>query len=281
MDVGSFTRDWLRELRAGQSANGAYPLWAPLAAAASFGPQAMPGWSDAGVMLPYISYLRYGDRAVVDENWTAMRRYVDGVLKVNPDGLWAKERGADFGDWLSVDARTPADETTPKTLVATAMLARSVDQLVLMAGWTGRTGDAADLRRQHDLIRATFIKAFVGLDGRVGNGSQISHILALAFDLTPGDLRARVADGLVADIRRRGTALSTGFLGTPVALDALADSGHADVACDLLLRTEYPSWGHMIRKGALPKASPASVAPREMVQSRRAASRTVYSGSTD
>ncbi|QQV79424.1 family 78 glycoside hydrolase catalytic domain (plasmid) [Sphingomonas aliaeris] len=250
MDVGMFTREWLREVRAGQSAGGAFPLWAPIPAAASFGPQAVPGWSDVGIMLPYISYLRYGDRAIVDENWLAMRRYVDGVLRTNPDGLWTKERGADFGDWLSVDAKSPADETTPKTLVATAMLARSLAQLASMAGWTGRDAEAVELRRLHDRVRSAFAKTFVTSEGRVGNGSQTSHILALALDLAPQGTRSRVADLLVADIRKRGTALSTGFLGTPLALDALADTGHADVAYDLLLRSDFPSWGHMIRKGA-------------------------------
>jgi alpha-L-rhamnosidase len=44
--------------------------------------------------------------------------------------------------------------------------------------------------------------------------------------------------------------LSTGFLGTPLALDALADSGERELAWDLLLRTGFPSWGYMVEHGA-------------------------------
>jgi alpha-L-rhamnosidase len=44
--------------------------------------------------------------------------------------------------------------------------------------------------------------------------------------------------------------LSTGFLGTPFALDVLADAGRADLVYDLLLRTDFPSWGYMIKRGA-------------------------------
>ena len=54
----------------------------------------------------------------------------------------------------------------------------------------------------------------------------------------------------MADIDRRGGVLSTGFLGTPFSLDVLADAGRADLVYDLLLRTEFPSWGYMVAKGA-------------------------------
>ncbi|WP_295172982.1 alpha-L-rhamnosidase C-terminal domain-containing protein, partial [uncultured Brevundimonas sp.] len=64
------------------------------------------------------------------------------------------------------------------------------------------------------------------------------------------DLRAASTAHLVADIRRRGTLLSTGFLGTPYSLDALADNGQDSLIYDLLLRTDFPSWGYMIRKDA-------------------------------
>ena len=58
------------------------------------------------------------------------------------------------------------------------------------------------------------------------------------------------ADRFTIDIEGRGGVLSTGFLGTPFSLDVLADVGRADLVYDLLLRTEFPSWGYMIAKGA-------------------------------
>jgi alpha-L-rhamnosidase len=251
MDVGAFTRSYSRILRKAQGANGAYPLWAPSPEGLGWGTDsATPGWADAGVMLPYIAYLHSGDRTVVDENWGAMTAYVGGILAANPDGLWSKGRGADLGDWLALDAKSPMDETTPKALIGTAMLARSIDQLARMATWTGRAADAARWRAQHDRVRDAFASAFVKADGTVGNGSHCSYILALRLNLVPDALRARSGALLAADIRRRGTLLSTGFLGTPLALDALADIGEGKLAWDLLLRTDFPSWGYMVQHGA-------------------------------
>jgi len=251
MDLGAFTRVFMTDMRDSQGPTGAFPVWAPNVHPGKFAAQEpTPGWSDAGIMLPFVSYQRYGDPSIINENWDAMTRYASGVLAGNPDGLWVNRRGLDFGDWLSLDAKDPGDETTPKALVATAMLARSVAQLARMAQWTGREEQASHWEAERGRIGQAFAKAYVAPDGTVGNGSQTSYILALHNDLVPRRLRSKAADLLAADIRRRGTLLSTGFLGTPVALDVLADAGHIGLAFDLLFRTQFPSWGYMVEHGA-------------------------------
>ena len=250
MDVAGFTRSFTRMLRDDQAANGAYPMWSPSPKGLGWQTDtATPGWADAGVMLPYTAFLHTGDRSVVDENWAAMEAYCNGVLASNPDGIWHNGRGADLGDWLALDAKWPGDETTPKTLIATAMLARSLDQMAAMAAWIGHQ-DAGQWRERAARTRAAFAAAFVDADGRVGNGSHTGYILALRLGLVPEGRRRAAGERLAQEIARRGGLLTTGFLGTPLALDALADAGHATLAFNLLLRTEYPSWGYMVRRGA-------------------------------
>jgi alpha-L-rhamnosidase len=118
-----------------------------------------------------------------------------------------------------------------------------------MAAAIDRSEDAARLRAISDRVRRAFNDAYVKEDGTVGSGSQTGYILALKFELLPEGLRSAVAERLVTDIRNRGGALTTGMLGTQFSLDVLADSGFADLAYDLLLRAEYPSWGYMIAQG--------------------------------
>jgi len=248
-DILAFTRSYTREMRNAQGTNGAFPMWAPQSrlwhAIAS---TPLAGWADAGVQLPFTTYLHSGDRRIIDDNHDAMARYLDGILVSNPDHVWRNGRGFDLGDWLSLDAKNPFDETTPKTLIATAMLARSLGQLAQMCEWTNRPAGAW---REHERkVRTAFAAQFVTPDGMVGNGSHTSFILALRLDLVPANLRAQAAALLAANIRERGMLLSTGFLGTPYALDALADAGEIELAYSLLLRTDYPSWGYMVEKGA-------------------------------
>jgi len=248
MDVDAFTHRFMDDVRAAQNAEGAFPDAVPPFMQVM--PQGSPGWGDGGVILPWTVYQRYGDRGIIERNWKAMQRWSQYVLDANPDFLWRKKRGSDFGDWLAVDAVNPSDVTTPKDLIGTAFWAYSTELLRQMAEATGRSDDATRLAGLRRNIETAFVQAYVQADGRVGNGSQTGQVLALRFGLLPADLRSAAAEHLADEIRRRGTRLSTGFLGTPYLLDALADHGHEQLACSLLLQSEYPSWGYMIRKGA-------------------------------
>ena len=248
MDVYGFTQRFSGDMRDAQTPNGAFSDYAPAARRAI--DQPAPGWADAGVALPWTAWRRYGATSIIDANWDAMARYLRYLEESNPDALWRRNRGLDFGDWLALDARQPGDPTTPKDLVGSAWWARTTEMGHEMAVATGRTDDAAWLDDLHGRIMEAFRAAYVGADGRVGNGSQTGYILALKFGLVPAALRAAAGEHLVGEIEGRGGVLSTGFLGTPFALDVLADLGRADLVYDLLLRTEFPSWGYMIAKGA-------------------------------
>jgi alpha-L-rhamnosidase len=207
-----------------------------------------PGWADVPIILTWTAWWRYGDSAIIEQNWEAMDRHLQFVLDHNPNGIWRNKR-SDFGDWLAVDWDKAETPVTSYELIGTAYWAHSTQLLAAMGEAIGRHERAAALRRLHSLIRQAFVSMFVRDDGSVGNETQTSYVLALKFGLLPDDLRPKAAAQLVADIRRRGGALSTGFLGTQYILDVLADSGYAEVALDLLLRTEYPSWGYMIARG--------------------------------
>ncbi len=248
MDVDPFIRRFLLEARAAQRKDGAYPIVVPQPQ--SFPDVATAGWSEAGIILPWQLWQRYGDTAVIDENWDAMLRWMDHLEHHNPDLVWRHERGLDLGDWLSVDAIKPDDETTPRALCATAYWAWSAGLMAQMASVTGRHDAAARFASLRIAIGAAYAEEFVADDGTCGNGSQTSQVLSLAFGLIPDELRQKAAAILSADLRRRGMKLSTGFLGTPYLLDVLCDEDCLEEIAGLLLQTGYPSWGYMPTQGA-------------------------------
>lgn len=253
MDVCSFTSRQMDNIVDGQLGDGAFPQLAPWPSKFLSGIAGPPAWADSAVILPWIVWQRYGDTAIIERNWDAMNRYLEFIFNNNPDFLWKHERSADYGDWLAPDQLTfdpLSSSATPKELVATAYWAHSADLLAQMAQAIGRTSDATRLMQTFERIRRAFIEAYVTPDGVVGNGSQTSHVLALKFGLLPDDIRSRAAELLAADVRQRGVAVATGFLGTQFILDVLADEGFTALAYSLLLRTEYPSWGYMLREGA-------------------------------
>ena len=248
MDVYGLTPRFAGDMRDAPSPAGGFSDFAPAALRGT--DQPAPGWADAGVVLPWTAWRRYGCTAIIDEHWDAVARYLGYLEEHNPDHLWRNNRGHDFGDWLALDAKQPGDPTTPKDLIGTAWWAHVSGLAAEMAEASGRLDEAARLRALRAKIVTAFQGAFIDATGVVGNGSQTSYILALKFGLVPDALRPAAAKGLTDDIERRGGVLSTGFLGTPFSLDVLADAGRADLVYDLLLRTEFPSWGYMIAKGA-------------------------------
>lgn len=248
MEVDPFIRRFLGEARAAQRADGAFPIVVPQPL--SFPDVVTAGWSEAGIILPWQLWQRYGDTAVIDENWAAMEAWMVFVARTNPDHIWRNERGLDLGDWLSVDAVKPDDETTPRILCATAYWAWSAQLMAQMAEATGRDADATRYTALNRTIIAAARRELLGANGKAGNGSQTSQVLALHCGLTPDGERPAAARLLAADIAKRNMTLSTGFLGTPYLLDVLADAGEIETVSGLLLQTRYPSWGYMPVKGA-------------------------------
>ena len=250
MDIGAYTARVMEDVRHGQSAKGAFPDCIP-----PFVPTvnlSSPGWADAGIILPHTAWRQTGDTGVIAANWAAMEAYMGWIATANPGLLWQTGRGADYGDWLSVDANpaNPGDPTTPKDLIGTAFRAADAMMMAEMAAATGNTKGEAGYRALFDAIRAAFNTAYVHADGSVGNDSQTSHVLAIRFGLLAPARMRQSAARLAADIARRGGHLSTGFLGTPHILDALALGGQETAAISLLLQRGYPSWGYMVDHGA-------------------------------
>jgi alpha-L-rhamnosidase len=114
----------------------------------------------------------------------------------------------------------------------------------------GRAEDATRYAELAENARAAWQAEYIDADGRLTPDTQANHVRAIAFDLVPSELRPAVADHLVELIRKADTHLGTGFLATPHLLPVLAETGHLDVAYELLLQNAEPSWLVMVDRGA-------------------------------
>jgi len=196
------------------------------------------------VIVPFTTWLQYGDRTVIERNWEAMERWMQFIQNANPDFVRKNKVGPNFADWLA------PDPSTSKDLVDTAYWALIAEMMSQMARSIDKDDDAKRYSDLYANIRTAFHHAYVKDDGTVGNGSQTSYVLALQMKLLPESLEPAAVDKLVKDIQAHEGHLTTGFLGTPFLLFALADHGRTDVAYQLLLTDSYPSWGYMLKKGA-------------------------------
>lgn len=254
-DIAAFSRKFVQDIVDAQTSQGAFtnvspdtlpsdgdetegtPAW-------NEGMVGAPGWGDAGVIVPWTTWLQYGDTAVIEQNWGAMQRWMTFIQSRNPDFLRKKGVGPNFADWLA------PDENTNKDLLATAYWALIANMMSQMAHAVGKDADAKNYDEIVENVRKAFRKAYIKEDGTVGSGTQTSYVVALYTKMAPPALESLLVDKLVKDIEARKWHLSTGFLGTPFLLFTLADHGRSDVAYRLLLNDTYPSWGYMLSKGA-------------------------------
>jgi alpha-L-rhamnosidase len=235
-DASNYLGQWLQTLRDDQSAAGAYPDVAPKTCCG----EGTAGWGDAGTVLPWALYRRYGDTRVLTQNYDAMTKWI-AYLKANSTNLIRPNAG--YGDWLAPDGSTPLD------LIGTAFFAYSTDIVRQTAQVLGKDEDAATYASLYAQIKSAFANRWVHPDGTVGSGSQTSYVLALKFGLVPDGLEAKAFERLASDVSGRGDHLSTGFLGTPFLLDVLQDGGRGDLAYKVLTQDTYPSWGYMLARG--------------------------------
>jgi alpha-L-rhamnosidase len=257
MGADRFYRKWLRDLAAEQGSSGSVPFVIPDVLVGLESPDggAIPshsstGWGDAATICPWTVYERYADRALLEEQYTSMRAWVEYIRAHARGGLiW--DSGFHFGDWVALDAKEGSYfGATPNDFTATAFYAKSAGIVAKAAAALGLEGDAREYGSLRDRIVAAFREEFFTPSGRIAVRTQTACVLALDFGLAPPERRDRVRDTLLALIKENDGHLVTGFLGTPYLCRALADSGALDAAYSLLMREEYPSWLYQVRKGA-------------------------------
>ena len=236
-DCEKFFKRWLNNLIAEQNAIGVVPRmvpdpwnWKGISA----------GWGDAATIIPWELYLIYGDKLLLRRQFESMKKHVDSIPALSKDEyLWTGMEH--FGDWLGLDAPEGSYKgSSREDLIASAYYVYSTE-IVCKAGEVLEE-DVSYYRQLYAKCREKFLHTYPTPK------TQTECVLMLQFHLT--DNREAVAKKLVELIKSCGTHLQTGFIGTPYLLHALSENGYADVAYELLLREEFPSWLYSVKQGA-------------------------------
>ena len=266
-DVFGFMDKYLADIRDTQNADGNFNDTAP-----SFRGRVSPvgGWSDAGVLLPYLLYRRSGDTYYIRSSYDAMKRYAELIIRIfSRNGYVDADIPNTFGqntygDWLGM-------ETTPCVITETAFGEHSLRLLSEMAGVIGKDDDCAYFAAEADKIRTAWNREFVCPDGSTkcdptvygtgywGNAShpdtgevntQCAWVVGLAFGLFDEKTAPLAAKKLAESVLAGGYSIRVGFLGVGLILPVLSDNGYADIAFRMLCKDTCPSWLYQVRTGA-------------------------------
>ena len=255
MNMAAFFTKWMRDVRDAQAEDGRFADFSPH----PFGKDkiftGVPGWGDAGIVVPWRLWQQYGDKRMLAESLESGKRWVEFIRSNNPDLLWKNKRGNDYGDWLNSDTLIyegfpSKGGQVPKEIFATMMFAYAADLVSRMAQVLGKDDEAKKHKQLFEDIKGAFNKAYVAEDGRITGDTQAGYALALHFDLLPEKLRPAAVKYMLEGIDRYKGHMSTGFHSTYRMMLELTGSGHNDVAYKLINNHTFPSWGYSIENGA-------------------------------
>lgn len=248
MNVNDFFAKWLKDVAADQSPAGVVPFVIPNCLGFT---QGSTGWADVSTVIPWNTYLAYGDKRILQDQYSSMKAWVDYMQHQSKKDLW--NTGFHFGDWLfySVDDDTDGSSAiTDKYFIAQCFYAYSTQLLINTATVLNKQEDVTYYTALLKRIKDAFFKEYVTPNGRLVSGTQTAYTLALNFDMLPEALRMQAAQRLVENIHAYGDHLTTGFLGTPYLCHVLTRFGQDAMAYRLLLQETYPSWLYPVKMGA-------------------------------
>lgn len=239
-DMRAFYHKWMRDLRSCQREDGALPDVAPLGRYGGYG---NAGWADAMVIVPWTVYLMYNDTEILDENYEAMKHYMTWLQANIDDKHSYNGAGTAYGDWLAydnIDAR----------YVSVCYYAYVADLMARISVALGKETEPDEYNALASAIREEFRERYV-IGGHLIHKTQTAYVLALHFNMLEAGIQYENAvKELRAKIEENGNRLSTGFIGTAYLCPTLSEYGMTDLAYNLLLQSDNPSWLYEVDNGA-------------------------------
>ena len=271
-DTRLFLHKWMRDMRDTQDPRGGFGGVAPVA---QYGadPSSMMrlGWSDAGIIVPWVVWKQFNDKDIIEENWEAMDKLMNHINDTRYDhkALAAENGNYQWGDWLSyeplesrgggINMRDKNGKTVirPEAYVywnylSACYWASNAGMMRDMAQATGR--DAARYEAMQQTATKYLKENFLNTDGTfkldILNTMQTPALFALRNKLVEGSAKEALIARLRKNFEDHGGCLQTGFLGTSILMPTLTGNGMSDVAYELLFQRKNPSWLYSIDNGA-------------------------------
>ena len=211
-------------------------------------------WGDAATIIPWNTYIQYGDKTILEKQFDSMKAWVDYIKREddNSNGSRLWDTGFHFGDWLALDGENPnlPKGGTEDTFIASAYYCHSARLVSKAAKVLGKDDLAKEYETLAEEVKKAIITEYFTGNGRLALKNQTAYIVALYMDLVPKGYEQRVARDLAERIKADNGYLKTGFVGTPYICRVLSENGYNELAYSLLLNKDCPSWLYPVTMGA-------------------------------
>ncbi|MDC7277934.1 glycoside hydrolase family 78 protein [Butyrivibrio fibrisolvens] len=225
------------------------------------------GWSDAGIMIPYRLWKKYGDKQIIEKYYENMKKYAhymigrtgktkfmnsEKVKLSKEDRKYLYNIGQHYGEWAEpaeVHSMSWKDFIKSQPEVATAYLSYVMSLMIEIAEELGRVDDIPKFKEYRDGAKRTYQK-LVETDGfKLDTERQAKLVRPLYFNLLNEDQTVFAKHRLIKALEKYNWRVGTGFLSTPLILYVLQQID-IEYAYKLLENEEKPGWLYMPKTGA-------------------------------
>ncbi len=267
-DYATFAKKHLNDVYDWQEKNGRLPQIAPYGGVDFYMAtmNGCVGWADAGILIPYRFWKKYGDIEILKTYYEGMKKYARFMIKrcgrktilSKPLHLKRKYRkyavnyGQSYGEWAEpADVHpnkwtdmvfTHPEESTAYTSYVLGLMAEIAHEL-------GKTEDERHYRFYSDKVKEAYRELRKTEKFTLDTNRQAQLVRPLYMDLLDKEQTEYARKRLVKALEDYGWRVGTGFLSTAFIMDVLTDID-PEYAYKLIENEQMPGWLFMPKTGA-------------------------------
>ena len=246
-------KEWLRNIYKAMSDKGEIPGIIPTADWGYLKGNSIfngPAWDAVIINLPYYMYIYRGDTEVLKEAATPIMRYLNYLASTMTERDTYK---VGLGDWCQVRekgnewGRPSVSSEVVLTITAYDLAKKSAFIFGALGLETQKQFAESLASRLKKAFRDNLVdKATLTVEG----DTQTGQAMALYYGMFEDDEKSAAFERLLEFIRLRDGHFHGGVLGGRVIYRLLAENGEAELAYNMIVRPDFPSYGNWIARGA-------------------------------
>ena len=259
-DVRDTYRNWMKAWGDAMEPDGDLPYVAP-----AFRTGGGPYWCGFVIKAPWRTYLNYGDRHLINENYSKMKRWLEFIERISEDYIlksWHDNdsvmlrpfgRNPDWflGDWLAPEGVDIKGESVWH--VNSCFISECLADMERIAKLTGHTDDAQHYIEWRQNINAAIHRHFYHSETHTyANGTPLDQAYALMMGIPPDSTTAaKVRAQLLKDCHGKyRDHIAVGLVGVPVFTEWCIKERQTNLMATILRQEDYPGYLYMIKNGA-------------------------------
>lgn len=206
-----------------------------------------PAWDNVIINLPYYTYIYRGDKEILEELSIPLMRYLNYLFsRLDESGLM--EIG--LGDWCPPGVYEDQFETplvVTDTILTYDIATKAAFVYEVLEQEPQRQFALALAQRVKNAFREKLLDK---QSGAVKGNTQTGQAMAIFYGMLTEEEMPKAFKLLLKYIDEADGHFNTGVLGGRVIYRVLAENGEVDLAYNMIVRPDYPSYGNWVKRGA-------------------------------